>query len=267
MSGLAVHAEAQTPTRARRRAAPSRRSPRPRPDSMGPPRLPAVCRDGRQLRPTRRSRRRLRRSIAACRLDGRAAPAADGEAEAAARVSHLADRARGHAGADDDRRPLRTGLVARRQDVSSPPARAGSSPSPSRNTRRASCSCSTAPPPAAPGSTHPARRAAGLRAAPATVKTTDAAPIPFSQIAWSPSGTRVAFLRDRRRRDDGAGRRGEGRRGACSAANSRAKLVQWGPDDRTLVVDGARVAAAMSQTHGCRVEAGISTGCAASPSS
>jgi hypothetical protein len=76
--------------------------------------------------------------------------------------------------------------------------------------------------------------------APATVKTTEAAPIPFSQTAWSPGGSRVAFLQT----IDGVekARVVDVKSGAVVfTRDERATRVQWGPDDRTLVVDGVRV--------------------------
>lgn len=83
-----------------------------------------------------------------------------------------------------------------------------------------------APPPAAP--------------APATVKTTEPGPVPFSHLSWSPSGRRVAFLLTR----DGAVslRVVDAKDGTVVfTRDGRAATVQWGADDRTLVVDGARL--------------------------
>jgi hypothetical protein len=87
------------------------------------------------------------------------------------------------------------------------------------------------PPTAAPPASPPA---------PATVKTTEAAPIPFSQTAWSPGGTRVAFLQT----IDGVGKARvvDAKTGTVVfTRDERATRVQWGPDDRTLVVDGVRI--------------------------
>lgn len=74
-----------------------------------------------------------------------------------------------------------------------------------------------------------------------TVKTTEPAPIPFSQTAWSPGGTRVAFLQT----VEGVGRVRvvDAKSGAVVFSRDQAATrVQWGPDDRTLVVDGVRIA-------------------------
>ena len=75
----------------------------------------------------------------------------------------------------------------------------------------------------------------------ATVKTTDGAPIPFSQTSWSPGGGRIAFILTAA--DGGTKVRvidaKDGR--DILTKDQAAKLVQWGPDDRTLVIDGTRV--------------------------
>jgi hypothetical protein len=96
------------------------------------------------------------------------------------------------------------------------------------------------PPPAQPVAPAPAPPPAGSAAPTATVKTTEAAPIPFSQTAWSPGGRRVAFLLTA----DGASRVHvvDAKTGASVFSRDQpAKLVVWGPDDRTLVIDGVRV--------------------------
>jgi hypothetical protein len=109
------------------------------------------------------------------------------------------------------------------------------------------------PPAATPGAAPPAAAPAGQPAAPpagpppgaATVKTTDGAPIPFSQTSWSPGGGRIAFLLTA---PDGAAKvrvidakDGTSIFSRDFTANRAAKLVQWGPTDRTLVIDGTRV--------------------------
>jgi hypothetical protein len=76
---------------------------------------------------------------------------------------------------------------------------------------------------------------------PATVKTTEATPIPFSQAAWSPGGgRRVAFLFT----TEGAAkvRVVDAKTGTVVFTRDEpASRVQWGADDRTLVVDGVRI--------------------------
>lgn len=102
----------------------------------------------------------------------------------------------------------------------------------------------TNPPPPPPQPINPSPQsspAVDPPPSPATVKTTEPAPIPFSQTAWSPGGgRRVAFLLTK----DGVSRAGvvDTKTGAAVYTGERpAKLVVWGPDDKTLVVDGVRV--------------------------
>jgi Tol biopolymer transport system component len=95
-------------------------------------------------------------------------------------------------------------------------------------------------PPASAAATPPAAATPSTGTPPATVKTTEAAPIPFSQTAWSPGGRRVAFLLT----TDGVGkvRVVDAKDGSVVFTRDQsAKLVLWGPDDRTLVIDGVRV--------------------------
>jgi hypothetical protein len=104
---------------------------------------------------------------------------------------------------------------------------------------------STPPPPTPPVNPTPAPPASetakpGPPNAPVTVKTTEPAPIPFSQTAWSPGGRRVAFLLT----TDGVAkvRVVDAKDGSVVfTRDQRANLLQWGPDDRTLVIDGVRV--------------------------
>jgi hypothetical protein len=87
----------------------------------------------------------------------------------------------------------------------------------------------------APGTTQTPAGPAAV-AAPAL----EPAPIPYSQVSWSPGGRRIAFLAtlsgvttvrvvDAK---DGA---------AVLGREMAAKLLQWGADDRSLTVDGARI--------------------------
>jgi hypothetical protein len=90
--------------------------------------------------------------------------------------------------------------------------------------------------PPAPPPVQPSGPAAGA----AIVKSTDAAPIPFTQTSWSPGGKRVAFLLTK----DGATkvRVVDAKDGSSLFSRDQpAKIVQWGADERTLVVDGTRV--------------------------
>lgn len=92
-----------------------------------------------------------------------------------------------------------------------------------------------------PGAAAPGAAPSAPTAGPSPITAPDATPIPFSQLSWSPSGRRVAFLLT----TNGATsvRVVDAKDGAALLTREQpAKLVQWGPDDRTLVVDGARVA-------------------------
>lgn len=110
----------------------------------------------------------------------------------------------------------------------------------------------TMPPPAASGAAAPTSGPPPASAtAPGTAATPPPATVPtttgtadtstFTQLAWSPSGRRVAFVAlvkgvtSVRVVDttDGA---------VVWSKDQAAKLIQWGPDDRTIVVDGTRSA-------------------------